>query len=345
MKKIILSFDYELFFGLKSGTVQKTLIEPTCEMLDALDSIHAKATFFVDYLMLKYLRKENAKRTIADLQSIESQLKDIISRGHRIELHIHSHWVDAKYNGDGTWDFSDYAHYSLASFGEKEIIDMFVEGVDCLSNIATQIIPEYKICAFRAGGWSIQPFGLLKKAFEKTGIIVDSSVSYGYKFSCEYSCYDFSKTPFKSIYRFEDDVNIACDNGRFVEVPISNFRIKPYPEKIMLKWFFCLHRDRTVIQTDGTHARGVLSQSINRGIFHRIANALSIEKSMFTLSRISPAVIKNSLRKHPFELVTFIDHPKDFALMNVDVLKAISTEGVFITYKDLLGEYNITKSC
>ena len=43
-KKIILSYDYELFFGDKSGTVKKTLIEPTnlilegelfCRMADA----------------------------------------------------------------------------------------------------------------------------------------------------------------------------------------------------------------------------------------------------------------------------------------------------------------------
>lgn len=57
MKQAILSFDYELFFGDNSGTVQKTLIEPTNIMLDALDTINAKATFFVDYLMLKYLKK------------------------------------------------------------------------------------------------------------------------------------------------------------------------------------------------------------------------------------------------------------------------------------------------
>ena len=104
MKRAILSFDYELFFGDKSGTVQRTLIEPTNIMLNVLDEVGAQATFFVDYLMLKFLEKENCKRTLADLKAIEEQLMDIVRRGHRIELHIHSHWIDAKYNGDGTWD-------------------------------------------------------------------------------------------------------------------------------------------------------------------------------------------------------------------------------------------------
>ena len=74
-------------------------------MLNVLDEVGAQATFFVDYLMLKFLEKENCKRTLADLKAIEEQLMDIVRRGHRIELHIHSHWIDAKYNGDGTWDF------------------------------------------------------------------------------------------------------------------------------------------------------------------------------------------------------------------------------------------------
>lgn len=46
MKRAILSFDYELFFGDKSGTVQKTLIEPTNIMLNVLDEVGAQATFF-----------------------------------------------------------------------------------------------------------------------------------------------------------------------------------------------------------------------------------------------------------------------------------------------------------
>ena len=35
-KRIILSYDYELFFGDRSGTVQKSLIEPTNQLLDAM---------------------------------------------------------------------------------------------------------------------------------------------------------------------------------------------------------------------------------------------------------------------------------------------------------------------
>ena len=80
-KKIILSFDYELFFGDCSGTVQKTLIDPTNKILDAMDSVGFQGNFFVDWQMLKYLKEVNTKKTIFDLNMIINQLKDIIERG------------------------------------------------------------------------------------------------------------------------------------------------------------------------------------------------------------------------------------------------------------------------
>ena len=128
-KKVILSFDYELFFGDRSGTVQKSIIEPTYKILDALDSVGAKGNFFIDWLMLKYLDLEKDERCRRDHDAIVEQLKDMVRRGHRIELHIHPHWVDAKYNGDGTWDFSEFRHYMLSTFSEEQIVRMFEEGV------------------------------------------------------------------------------------------------------------------------------------------------------------------------------------------------------------------------
>ena len=110
-KKIILSYDYELFFGDQSGTVEKTLIEPTDKMMAAMESVGARGNFFIDYLMFKYLEQNQDERSIHDLDLLKNQVRDMVKRGHRIELHLHPHWVDAKYNGDGTWDYSDYTHY------------------------------------------------------------------------------------------------------------------------------------------------------------------------------------------------------------------------------------------
>lgn len=212
-KKIILSYDYELFFGDRSGTVLKSLIEPTNLLLDVMDSVGFKGNFFVDWQMLKYLKEANTERTLADHQLIIDQLKDMVCRGHRIELHIHPHWVDAKYNGDGTWDFSEFRHYSLNSFPEQEIVDMFVEGTNLLTNIARGVDSEYKIVAFRAGGWVVQPFDCLKRAFKRAGIKIDSSVARGAYGKNKYSYFNFIGSPDGEMWRYENEVITPDDKG------------------------------------------------------------------------------------------------------------------------------------
>lgn len=207
-KKVILSYDYELFFGDRSGTVQKSLIEPTNQLLDAMESVGFKGNFFIDWQMLKYLSLEKDDRCKLDHAAIVSQLKDMVRRGHRIELHIHPHWVDAKYNGDGTWNFDEFRHYSLNSFTKDEITEMFVEGTNLLESIAREIEPNYKIIAFRVGGWAVQPFDILAEGFIKAGIKIDSSVMPGLHSELDNSYFDFRNAPLSQLgyYHFDMDV-------------------------------------------------------------------------------------------------------------------------------------------
>ena len=61
-KKVIFSYDYELFFGIMSGTVQKTLIEPTNLLLDCMESVSARGNFFIEplqYLEFIYLMEKS----------------------------------------------------------------------------------------------------------------------------------------------------------------------------------------------------------------------------------------------------------------------------------------------
>ncbi len=313
-KKIILSFDYELFFGDKSGTVMESLIKPTNLLLDAMDSVGSKGNFFIDWLMLKYLKAENTSRTDSDYQLIVDQLMDIVRRGHRIELHIHPHWVDAKYNGDGTWDFSEFRHYSLNSFSETDIVKMFVEGTNLLTNIARLVDPEYEIVAFRAGGWAVQPFEKLRKGFQSAGIKIDSSVARGAYGKNQYSFFDFRTicTNNNYAYRFDNDVTIEDIEGEFLEIPISTYR-RTVINKIVDKLFRILSPSSKVI-TDGTHHRDDLQWQ---------GKSLC---SMVTLSKISPFSSIMSVLLQDTSLVTIIDHPKDYtqsASLSIKILSKL----------------------
>lgn len=329
MKNIIISFDYELFFGDEPGTVQKSLLEPTAMLMNALERAGAKATFFVDYLMLKYMLAEN-ETTKAEALHIIEQLKEMVLRGHRIELHLHPHWIDAKYV-NGKWDFSDFSHYCLNSFPKEEITRMFVEGTEFLEQIAREVDSSYKIIAFRAGGWAILPFEMMKEGFEKAGIRIDSSVMKGRIIQANGYTLDFSKSPSKAIYRFSSDVLNEEAEGSFIEAQIGSFR-HSILTTLLRNNYYNKHREQFKRLTDGTHNRKNDTQKPTELLtrwqaFHKMQG--------FSLAGMPSYLLNYEIRKSKAPYVVIISHPKDITPITCPNIRSMKGKFTFCTYKDL----------
>ena len=331
MKNVIISFDYELFFGDEPGTVQKSLLEPTAMLMDAMEYAGAKATFFVDYLMLKYMMAENeVTKSVANL--IIEQLKEMVSRGHRIELHLHPHWVDAKYI-NGKWDFSDFSHYCLNSFPKDKITQMFVEGTNFLEGIAREVDPSYKIIAFRAGGWAILPFEMMKEGFEKAGIKVDSSVMQGCKIYANDMELDFSNAPKDSVYRFEDDVLKVNNKGQFVEAQICSFRHN-IPTSLFSIFYYKRHQDLLKHLTDGSHAR-MNSKPVQAPKMTKWQKMH--RRQGFSLGGVPSLILNYELHKSSAPYVVIISHPKDIMPIITHNIRGMKGKGFeFKTFRDIL---------
>lgn len=328
-RRVILSFDYELFFGDEPGTVQKSLLEPTTMLMDAMEYAGTKATFFVDYLMLKYMLAED-ETTRAEAALIIDQLKEMIRRGHRVELHLHPHWVDAKYV-NGKWDFSDFSHYCLNSFPKDDITQMFVAGTQFLENIAREVQPEYKIIAFRAGGWAILPFEMMKEGFEKAGIKVDSSVMHGCKIYANDMELDFTDAPKQSMYHFSDDVLRADNGGPFVEAQICSFKHGVFTSLYSI-YYNKNHRDLYKHLTDGSHARKnskpVSASKLTKWeILHR--------RQAFSLGGVPSAILNYEIRRSNATYVVIISHPKDIMPITRKNIRGLKGKFQFYTYQDL----------
>lgn len=326
--KVILSFDYELFFGDESGTVRCSLVNPTNRLLDCMDSVGYKGNFFVDWQMLKFLKQEEDIRCQEDYALIVGQLKDMVRRGHRIELHIHPHWVDAKYKGDGKWDYSNFSHYCLNSFPKEEITQMFVDGVDTLTSIAKEVDPDYKIVAFRAGGWAVNPFELLKEGMIKTGIRIDSSVMEGIGVKTSHSDCDFTniRMPQEGYYRFEDDVMRSEADGSFIEIPISACE-RGFAVKVVSRLSRLLRLDFKPL-TDGTHTRKAdpVDQWMN-----------PYGLGVFTFSNITPLeIVIRQITNSQSRYTCYIEHPKDFTKYSIKGIRALSKIRESVSYSEIL---------
>ena len=163
-KKLLLTFDYELFLGDSSGSVSNCMIIPTTKILEILKKFKIKAIFFVDLTYLNRLDNESKKYISVknDYKEIKDQLLKIKSLGHYIFYHLHPHWLDAKYLcNKNEWDLSEKRKFSLNNLNDKEIHKVFFESKKILKNFKL----DRQAKGFRAGGLYIQPFERIKSTF------------------------------------------------------------------------------------------------------------------------------------------------------------------------------------
>jgi hypothetical protein len=220
--KIYLTFDYELYFGSKSGTAEYCLLRPTELIRNATDPYNVKTTQFVDAGYLLRCRELSASHPelLDDFATVTEQLRKLSLNGHELQLHIHPHWFDTEFI-NGAWKMNT-TRYRLHDFDATEI-----ESIVRSHSAFIRSISNNRITTFRAGGWCIQPFIQLKKALQEEGIYIDSSIFSGGHYTSDQYFYDFRNSPQKSQWSFEDDPLQPVEKGSFTEVPITSIRNSP----------------------------------------------------------------------------------------------------------------------
>lgn len=320
-KKLHLTFDYELFFS-KSGTPEKCLIEPTAKLLSIVKTHGIKATFFID--VLYYIRTLEIAQTRDQALRIRRQLQEIVAQGCRIELHLHPHWLDASFV-HGQWAFPVYHKFRLQNLPPQKITDLFVSGTQVLEEIAREVDSSYKLLAFRAGGFCVQPFDVLKNGFIKSGIIIDSSVAPGMAGSSKTHAFDFQMAPTSSCYRFSDDPLIRVTNGEFIELPITTYR-KSFFSKLCVKIDKQTNKRRYRIIGDGT------------GLYFPIPvwKKLLPATRMLTLDgEMRPSELAAEIASATQPVITVISHPKSLSPISFECLdRLIASSCCFVDLLD-----------
>lgn len=220
---ILITLDYELFYD-KTPNLENSIINPTNEILKIVDPLNVKLILFVDVGYLKCLEKYKATfpELEKDYQLITNHLKELCTKGHEVQLHIHPHWEDSTYNGN-EWNF-DLTRYKLSDFSNDEIYSIVTEYTEILHRITQQ-----KLTAFRAGGWSAQPFKTIGKALHNNGIVYDSTVYPRGVLKSKEQWFDFKNVGFqKSRWRFSNDLTKEDPQGHFTEVAISALKVLPF---------------------------------------------------------------------------------------------------------------------
>jgi peptidoglycan/xylan/chitin deacetylase (PgdA/CDA1 family) len=230
-KKILVTFDCELFLGKRSGSVANCMLLPTSKILNLLAKHQATAIFFVDMLYLCRLKKVAEKFSEAknDFDLTERLLIEMAEQGHYIFNHLHPHWLDAIYDEQkNEWLLDNASKYTFESLSEIERESVFERTMNLLNEILNKASKNFTADGYRAGGLYIQPFTSFKNYFEKHGIKNDFSVLINAIGESDASADSFNFSGIaKNIYRFNNEVATEEENGafteyamRFVEIPI-----------------------------------------------------------------------------------------------------------------------------
>ncbi len=235
MKHLLLSVDYELFFGDDSGTVENCMIRPVNRLMDILEPFGSKMTVFWD--ILHFYRLKQLEAEIPDLrfdrELIEKQIADLLSKGHDVQMHIHPHWLDARWENN-KWRFS-YNRFAIHRlWDEKDETDpetiwgCITQSRLLMEEVCRKTDPDYKVIVFRAGGYRVEPFEKLAGALKHNGIIVDSSAAHGMRSRGSEFKFDFRRLPRYIHYRFDSSVLIDSDEGQFWEFPKETIKVPFY---------------------------------------------------------------------------------------------------------------------
>lgn len=334
--KYLFTFDYELFLGPETGTVEKCLLEPTERLLTLGRNYGVRYVFFVDTLYLLKLKEFSTTnaRLAAEYTRIIGQLIKATQEGHDIELHLHPQWYYSTYDyKNGKW-LLDFIHYKLSECSISDVEKMI--GSSC--NLIKEIKGEYPV-AYRAGGYSAPKTREFWDSLRNYGIKFDSSVIVGEKSETTFQSYDYSHILSPNPYSFTTNNTIAEFNGAFLEVPISTLNISRILRAIIEKPIIKFQKGLLSVYGDGKGVGYLYKEDTNitnkQGFFDpvRLRSSVDFRNTVWAKLFIARALVK----KHPF--VVFIGHPKnqtEYSLKSLARLfKNRKLAEKVITFKDL----------
>lgn len=318
--KILLSFDYELFFGPRSGSPEKCLIEPAEALAGIAAQYSAPLCFFVDAGYLDAIRRFTAGSGLLRSHEVmvRRNLAMLSDQGHELLLHVHPHWEDSVWAGD-RWEF-DLSRFCLSDFSPAAVTDIVKRYVDELRPHAR----GGRIHAYRAGGWAVQPFPPIGRALKAVGIHIDSTVFPGGREVAGNARFDFTNTPPKHKWRFENDPTMEEPGGTFLEVPTSSMTVSP-----MYYWRLAFARlmQRTGMRPFGDGA--VRSMPSARSRLDKLNKLLASTLYCVTLDGMKATLAVGEYKRardRGAELLVILSHPKMITPFSLDCMRRLLQE-------------------
>jgi hypothetical protein len=328
--KLNYTLDYEIH-GNGDGNPINLMVEPTYRLMDLLEQYNQQLTIMADIAEILCFRRywEQTGNDDFHVQEIEKQLCDAIHRGHEVQLHIHSSYFNAHWNGSHFDQCIE--EYNMAALSYERISEMVGSSVEYLENLLRPIKSDYRVWLFRAANWSMMPTPTLYQVLVEHGITHDTSV---YKGGCQGGnvCYDY-RNAYDNLLSYTasaEDINQYDPKGTITEMPIYT-EMRPFWDFISPIRIFRMIRAKFHKHKHNEHktlAQTVVDKTDNRRISLRSFFVKSPLKMDFNqvngrgLIRMMKDIIRRAQKENLQHIdIVLIGHSKTFVPYNEKTLR------------------------
>lgn len=326
------TLDYEIH-GNGDGSPMDLMIEPTYRLMDILECYHQRLTIMADVAEILCFRSywEQNSNDLFYVHEIEKQLCDAIRRGHDVQLHIHSSYFNAQWNGI-CFD-QCIEEYNMATLSYERISEMVGSCVEYLENLLRPIKSDYRVWLFRAANWSMMPTPTLYRVLVEHGITHDTSV---YKGGCQGGnvCYDYryAHDNLLSYKASSEDINLYDTNGLLTEMPIYT-EMRPFWDFISPIRIFRMVRAK-FHKHKNNHQKSLAATNVDKNDNRKLSLRSFFVKSPLKMDfnqvngRGLIRMMKNIMRRAERENLSHVDviligHSKTFVPYNEKTLRPV----------------------
>ena len=320
--------DYEIH-GNGDGKPVELMVKPTYRLMEVLERYGQRLTIMADVAeILKF--KEYYEATNIDkfgYLAIEKQLKYAISKGHDVQLHIHSSYFGSEYDGRH-WN-QNVDEYNMANLPKERIEAMIGTCKNYLERLLKPVNQNYRCFLFRAANWSMMPTPNIYDVLIANGIKYDTSV---YKGGVQGGnvCYDY-RTAWDNLLDYpasRQNINDFADDG-LREFPIYAeyhywwYFVTPMRVFRMVRAKFHKHKKAVNETEEQQNANENDNRKLSFKSFFR-KNVWKLDFSQASRRQLIAAtkrILKRDVPNRDYINITLIGHSKTFFKYNEHALE------------------------
>lgn len=350
MLHLVLTFDYELFFGKNYVTCNEVLFNPTEKIAQILSNHNVSGTFFADTCSV-YAHKREGDYDYVNM--FKEQIVNLNHMGHDVQLHIHPHWQRTT-REKKEWRFPE-DWYRIHDFDLRggEAVDIIQEGIAFLKETLLSVDNNYRCIAYRAGGYCIQPYDELVKVLYDEGIRIDSSVCMYMDNTVPSRFYNYIELPSSMNWWLQPNIQIQNSSEEkpegcaLLEVPIGYYKQKlsdriRLGKKVMYKHGKPLGVGMPTISSAKLSKQGLIQKLIS---YNRVYQRLSLDSMGADIAyEAIKTLYKKSGSMHKDVYVAVVSHPKVFtgeAFDNLELfIRKVEEQGQKVDFMSLADVYH-----